>query len=371
MSEIKKIVILCGGTGGHFYPGLTIARKFVEQGGSVELFLTGKHSGNQAEIAEKYGIESTLLPKLPAPVGFYGKIMFTLGLAKSLFKAASALKKENPDAVLGMGSFTSFPTAVAAKLMWIPIYLHDGNAKIGKANLFLSRWAKKTMLSFPAVNKEKLKSPSILTGMPLRPELHTDTFKQQTRKSLIGEFNERFNTKFKIRPKVILVFGGSQGAYVFNNTFPKAAAELENTKFQVIHITGKGNDAEVQIKYKNAKFAYKIIENTEDMSLLYSLADIVFCRAGGSTIAELALFAKFAVVVPYPYATDDHQSENADYYVSSGGGIKINDNDCTSAKFAEIITDLITNTAKFADAGLKSRKLSHPEAAETVLKNIR
>jgi UDP-N-acetylglucosamine--N-acetylmuramyl-(pentapeptide) pyrophosphoryl-undecaprenol N-acetylglucosamine transferase len=368
---VKKIVILCGGTGGHFYPGLTIARKFTEHGGNVELFLIGRHSGNQAEIAESYGIESTVLPQLPAPVGVGGKLLFTLSLCKSFFSVMRSLRKEKPDAVLGMGSFTSLPTALAAKLMRIPLYLHDGNARVGKANVFLSRWAKKIMLSFPPVNADQLRTSHIVTGMPLRPELHADTFKQQTRKSLIEEFNEKFNAKFKIRPKVILVFGGSQGATVFNTLFPEGVLEIEDSrKIQVIHLTGKGNEAEVQIRYKNANFAYKIIETTEDMSLLYSLADIIFCRSGGSTVAELALFAKFAVLIPYPFATDDHQSDNADFYISSGAGIKVSNSDCSSAKFAEILREYLAEPAKFAELGSNGASLARPDAADDVLKAI-
>ena len=366
----KKLVILCGGTGGHFYPGLTVARKHVEQGGSVELFLTGKHSGNQAEVAEQYGIEATLMPKLHPPVGLLGKFLFSLTMLKSLFSAIRYLRREKPDALLGMGSFTSFPTAVAAKLLWIPLYLHDGNARIGKANVFLSRYAKKTMLSFPPVNKEEVKSPVVLTGMPVRPELHADTFKQQTKKSLIGEFNDKFNAKFKIRPKVILLFGGSQGAAVFNNTFPQAALGMKNTKFQVIHLTGKGNEPEVQMKYKNAEFPYKIIESTENMSLLYSLADIVFCRSGGSTVSELTLFAKFAILLPYPHATDDHQSDNADYYVSTGAGIKVKDSDCSPEKFMELLNEFLDKPAEFAKLGQNAAEFAKPYAAEEILKNI-
>ncbi len=371
MKKIKKIVILCGGTGGHFYPGLTVARKFKEQGGNVELFLIGRHSGNQAEIAETYGIESTVLPQMPPPTGLVGKVLFVLSLIKALFAAMRALHKEKPDAVLGMGSFTSFPTALAAHLLWIPIYLHDGNARVGKANVFISRWAKKIMLAFPPVNSEHLKCSYVVTGMPLRPELHIDTFRQQTKKSLVGEFNEKFNAKFKIRPKVVLVFGGSQGANVFNSLFPEGALQIEDfKKFQVIHITGKGNEAEVQIHYKNAKFAYKILESTEDMSLLYSLADIVICRSGGSTVAELALFAKYAVLIPYPYATDDHQSNNADFYIASGAGVKISDSDCSPAKFAEILLTFLAEPAKFAKLGEQARTLARPDAATEVLKII-
>ena len=367
MSKIKKIVILCGGTGGHFYPGMTVARRFTERGGNVELFLTGKHAGKQAELAEKYGIESTIMPKMPPPVGILGKILFTLSLLKSVFASLKALRKEKPDAVLGMGSFTSFPAAVAAKLMWIPLFLHDGNARVGKANIFLSRWAKTTMLSFPAVNKEKILSPTVLTGMPLRPELHTDTFRRKTRKSLVEEFNKKFHADFKIRPKIILVFGGSQGASVFNNVFPE---KVTNRKIQVIHIAGRGNDAEVQIRYKNAEFAYKVIDATEEMSLLYSLAELIFCRGGGSTVAELALFAKYAVLIPYPYATDDHQSDNINYYIASGAGIKLREEESTPEKFAEIIDAFMAEPKKYITDGLKSAILAKPEATDTILKTM-
>jgi UDP-N-acetylglucosamine--N-acetylmuramyl-(pentapeptide) pyrophosphoryl-undecaprenol N-acetylglucosamine transferase len=225
---------------------------------------------------------------------------------------------------------------LAARMLKIPIFLHDGNARVGRANVFLSSWAEKILLAFPPVNAETLKALYTVTGMPVRPELNPEKYGTIPKNELIKIFNDEFCAEFSHEKPIALVFGGSQGALVFNEIFPEGAIKTDSDAFRVVHLAGSGNDAEVQIKYKNAKFASKVIDSTENMTLLYSLADIIFCRSGGSTVAELALFAKFAVLVPYPFATDNHQSANADYYVSSGAGIKLENSECSPAKFAEI-----------------------------------
>jgi UDP-N-acetylglucosamine--N-acetylmuramyl-(pentapeptide) pyrophosphoryl-undecaprenol N-acetylglucosamine transferase len=418
----SKLIIMCGGTGGHFYPGLSVARAFKLKGGACKLFLIGKHSENQLQIAKEFDVKSEILPKLPIPLGLFGKIKYVISLKLRIFQALKLLRKENPDFVLGMGSFTSVPAIIAAKLCSIPIFLHDGNSYIGKANLAMSRFALKIALAFPPQNSQKLKTDYIITGMPLREEIHPDYVagkfnptSEENRlsgggiKEFIKSFNSQFCREFKEESKTILIFGGSQGARTFNSTIPKAIRilnqdyqrkqrgmnrDIEEARLlpikptgrieklmnnesgmgcnlQIIHICGAGNSVEVKARYNDndtyiiEESKQLIIDGTEDMGLLYSMADLVICRAGGSTIAELALYGKSAILVPYPYATNDHQRINGEYYTAAGNSIIINDTDCNPKMLAENINARL-NVDPLENQD-KAKKLAYPNAADNVI----
>ena len=166
---MEKLVVSCGGTGGHFFPGLSIARTFAGQGKKVILLLSGVHAEEQKEIAGSFGIEAVALPPMP----HYRRhpLRFIAGFFRGYRMSVKVLKEFQPEAMLGMGSFAALPTVRAALKCKIPLFLHDGNARIGKANRFFSKKAKFTATAFPAVNAAACRSEVIETGMPLRPEL--------------------------------------------------------------------------------------------------------------------------------------------------------------------------------------------------------
>jgi UDP-N-acetylglucosamine--N-acetylmuramyl-(pentapeptide) pyrophosphoryl-undecaprenol N-acetylglucosamine transferase len=367
MKNIKSLVVFCGGTGGHFYPGLSVARAFKKGGGSAKLFLIGKHSRKQSAIAADLGVESIILSVLPAPVGIIGKLKFLLFILIRTMEARQQLILEKPDWVLGMGSFTSVPAAIAAKMLSIPIFLHDGNSFIGKANITLSRFAKKIALAFPPQNSEKLKCPFTITGMPLRQELTPENINAKYGESLIDAVNRVFDINFRSSHPLILVFGGSQGAATFNSAIPAAFGIIDRDDLQIIHISGAGNKKNVENSYKDVPSNSLIIDGTEEMGLLYAAADLVVCRAGGSTIAELALFGKSSILVPFPYATDDHQRFNAEYYTSAGNSLILHDDECIPAEFAEIILDCLERKEEYAEKTKIAQALAHPDAAEEVI----
>lgn len=365
--KLKKLVISCGGTGGHFYPGLSIARTFMENGGEVTLFLCGKNSPAQAEIASRYNIKSVIIPlaqKSMNPIKF---IRFTKDILAGAFRAKRAVAQLKPDALLAMGSFTSAPSAFAAFASGIPLFLHEGNAKLGKANKFLSTWAKCMALGFPLSDSMQCKCPYVLTGMPVRPELLKE---KMDKVSAVKMINQKYSAALDEKLPSILIFGGSQGAAVFNKTVPEALMKLAKNNIQVIHLTGTGKYDEVKKLYANAPFPVLSLEKSDEMGMLYSAADMVICRSGGSSIAELAVFEKYAVLVPYPFAADKHQDDNAAYHASSGGADLIKNENCTVENILEILRKFAESPGIYIEKGKLAGKIARPNASIDVLNLI-
>lgn len=358
--------ISCGGTGGHFYPGLSIARELQKQNKSVTLLLSGVNSAAQSRTASSYGIDSLVLPKMPSP----GKnplrwCLFLLGLAGGFTVTFFRFLKKRPHSLFIMGSFASAPAAAAAFLLRVPLYLHDGNARIGKANRFLSRQAKLLCTAFPAVNADKCRCPVICTGMPIRPELEEKC--RISREEAIKELNHEYQSTLAPALFTILIFGGSQGAATLNKTLPESLRSLEGKSFQVIHLTGKGKLAETEKIYENATFPKLLLESSPRMELFLGCADLVFSRSGGSSVAELALFGKNAVLIPYPYAAEGHQEDNARFYVNSGAGEMILDKELTAAGAAEVIQRYLTDPEALKQGSANALKAAYPGAARAFL----
>lgn len=361
------MIIICGGTGGHFYPGLTVARRFKEHGGIPKLFLAGRNAEKHAKCASGYGIESLILPLPITPDTMKNILTFVIQTVKGIFISRKELKKFKADCVLAMGSFLCVAPALAALSMKIPIFLHDGNARIGRANLLLSRWAKHLGLSFPPVNVKKCKCPFTVTGMPVRPELvNCKLSKDQA----ISAINRDYGVNLNETLPLLFIFGGSLSASTLNRVLPEALVLQEDDDFQVIHIAGTGNKEFVQKQYDKAQFPLLVLESTDDMKNFYSAANMIVCRAGGSTIAELSIFAKFAILIPFPHAKENHQADNAAYYISSGAGIHISEKECTVAKMASTLAAWREKPDYYTEKGGLAGKLAKPDAANNLLNLI-
>lgn len=344
MDKLKKLVILCGGTGGHFFPGLSIARVFKDTGGKAVL-ITGKHKVNYArEFSPKYKIPIYEIQSSQITISPLKLIGFAIKTAIGLGQSLSIFIKDRPDAVLAMGSYTSLPSSLAAIILRIPLFLHDGNSIIGKANCFLSKWSKCLMSAFPATNKNFDVSKVIAVGMPLRPELADTQIKNK--EEAIASFNKLFGKFFECKVPTVLVFGGSLGAKKINSSVPEALSLLSGSKststFQVVHLTGK-EQLEPTLKiYETTQLESLILDKFDDMALLYKMADIVICRSGGSTIAELHYFDKNAILIPYPLAAENHQYFNAMFLASQNPNtVIIEDKNCTPEHLSKSISDLL------------------------------
>ena len=366
--HLKKIIISSGGTGGHFYPGLSIARQFKEDGGEVLLLLSGVNSLKQCEIAESFGIDAISLPKMPSPGSIKNLLFFLWGLSAGFVISCIKMLSFRPNAVIGMGSFAQLPILLAAYFLRKKIFLHDGNVKIGKANRFLSKVAVFLGAGFPPVNGDKLACPVEHVGMPVR--LEVEKFANITKEDAISKLNLKFNLDFDADNPVVLVTGGSQGAQIFNEIIPQALANLQMLDLQVLHLAGKGKTQAALDIYKNVPFKYCVLEETSNMELFYGAADFAICRSGGGTLSELAMFKVAALLIPYPYAAELHQDANADYFVANNGAIKLDNQKLDAQKVSDVLQKLFEEEQALSQMRSNVAALAVPQAAKVFLNAI-
>ena len=306
--EDKKrscLAIACGGTGGHFYPGLSIAKAFREAGGDVVMYIGGHHQDAQLKVCRENNFralpsKAICLPRTPVQA-----ILFPFRFLSCIWSNYRSLKKEHATVALCMGSFASVPMGLATVLLRIPLAVHEGNAVMGQANRFLGRFAKLQALSFPLQSDVSSKAQQELVGMPIRKEIINAismTDNEAERESILADLELDSNRK------TILVFGGSQGAQAINEAIEQLVGELvdEKDRIQLIHLTGKDDNENLLSHYENHGIKALVKKSDPNIQYLYIAADFVICRAGASTLYELAALGKAPLMIPYPGAKDQH-----------------------------------------------------------------
>jgi len=333
----KRIVIMAGGTGGHIFPALAVAQELKQQHWQVSWI--GTEQGMESQVVSQDKIEIDFL----SVNGLRGKgrlalIKMPLMLIKACLEARKILQLRKPNVVLGMGGFVAGPGGLMAKLMGIPLVIHEQNRVPGTTNRLLAKVAKKILQAFP--NSFPEKAQAICTGNPLRANfLKQYKIEQRATES----------------PLRILVVGGSLGAQRLNQVLPETAKLLENVTIR--HQTGIKMQAEVEQSYQSKNVQANVTAFIDDMSEAYHWADVVVCRAGAMTISEIAAMGIPAVLVPYPYAIDDHQTANAEYLVEAGAAVIIQQDKLEIGYLAETIKDLMKNKETMAIAARHSAKL--------------
>lgn len=368
MQELNRLIISCGGTGGHFNPGLSTACAFRDAGGKPLLILGGKHFEEQSRTAAKNGIEFRRVSCAPLSKSLSGLLAFVSQQAKGRREARAIIREFKPDAVLSMGAFPSIPASLAARSCGIPLFLHDGNARIGKSNRLFSRIAAGIALSFPAVNADTLHCPSAVTGLPLRKALLEDV--PASKAEAIARINATRGTAFAPDRPVVLVFGGSLGAAPINENFTIPMDHPNAKNLQVIHLSGPGKYDAIHDKYSACGVNALTLESASDMQNLYMAADLVICRAGGSTVSELAIFGRYAVLIPYPYAAEGHQDDNARLLAKTGAARIVPNAECSPGLFRGILTEFLDDPGKFREAGKAALAMAQPRAAANVIEFI-
>ncbi|MBE6406861.1 MAG: UDP-N-acetylglucosamine--N-acetylmuramyl-(pentapeptide) pyrophosphoryl-undecaprenol N-acetylglucosamine transferase [Lentisphaerae bacterium] len=366
--QVKKLIISCGGTGGHFMPGLSIARTFQEQGGEVLLLLGGKNAPKQMETARKYNIVSMSFPASYPSGNPVRMTKFLFHLMGGYPKCRKAIKEFQPDALLAMGSFASLAPVLAAHASKVPVFLHDGNTKLGKSNMFLSRYAKAMALSFPTLNAKRAKCPTINTGFPLRPELVSG---QLSKAEAIAELNRLYNETLSPEKPTVLVFGGSLGADTINRKLIVEGDPAEMRDVQFLRLTGPGRLDALKEIYAGQNCKVLALESAQEMHLFYSAADLVVSRAGGSTVSELAVYGKYALLLPYPFAAENHQEDNARWLASAGGAEILHDNEASEHDFTVWLQNWLKNQELFRKHGEQSKAIANPDASQQVLDMIK
>ena len=342
----RSILIMAGGTGGHIFPALAVADCLRSQGWSVTWL--GARNSMEAELVPKKGYPmawvrfSGLRGK-----GLLRQLLLPFNLLVAFAQSAAALLRHRPDVVLGMGGYITFPGGMMAALFNRPLVIHEQNSIAGLSNKVLARLATRVMSGFPDVlpNAEWCGNPvrDSITALPPPPERYM---------ARSGVLN-------------LLIVGGSLGAKAINECVPQALALLPlATRPQVLHQTGKQHFDAVQAAYVQATVSGEIKPFLDDMAQHYAWADIVICRAGALTIAELAAAGVASILIPFPFAVDDHQTGNARFLSKNTAAILLPQAELTPRYLADLLRDMTREQAlKMAQA---ARQLAKPEAAQRV-----
>ena len=342
----KNILIMAGGTGGHVYPALAVADSLKEKG--FNLFWLGTDKGLESHLVPGRGY-----PLLKINVtGIRGKgvvrlILTPFMLIIALLQAISIMMKIKPAVVLGMGGFASGPGGIAAWLMRIPLLIHEQNAIAGLTNRLLAPFAVSVMSAFPGVFNPSDKLT--VTGNPVRDDIINITEPGK-------RFSERGKEYFRI-----LVVGGSLGALRLNQVLPEAFSTLDNCQIEVKHQCGEKHLAVTKKIYAELNVKAEVLPFIEDMASTYAWADIVICRAGALTIAELAACGVGSILIPFPYAVDDHQTENAKYLSTKGAAILLQEAHLSVEK----IKDRVYNSSRTIDEQSTSLTQAGPLLSST------
>lgn len=349
----NTVLMMAGGTGGHVIPALSVANALAQKGYAIEWLGTAQ------------GIESQLVPQAGYPLhcltisGLRGKGKLGLFVApwritKAVLQALKLIKKLQPFAVVGFGGYATGPGGVAAKLAGVPLLIHEQNAVAGLTNKLLRPVSNVVMQAFPAALKNAL-----TVGNPVRAEV-----------AAIAEPAARLQANSQA-PLKVLVVGGSLGAVAVNQLVLEAMQQLPaEIRPQLHHQVGKGSLETMQAAYQTAGLTVQVSAFISDMAEAYCWADLVICRAGALTVAEIAAAGCAALFIPFPFAVDDHQTANANYLVSQQAALMHQQKDLTAAKLAAEITQLHHNRGQLIALASKARQLAITTATDEVIAQI-
>jgi UDP-N-acetylglucosamine--N-acetylmuramyl-(pentapeptide) pyrophosphoryl-undecaprenol N-acetylglucosamine transferase len=341
----KTLLVMAGGTGGHIFPALAVAHELREAGWKVVWL--GNPDGMEAKLVPQHGFE--LAPMRFAALrgkGLLRKLLLPLNLARACMQAAKEIRRIQPDVVLGMGGYISFPGGVAAKFLHVPLVIHEQNSIAGLANRALAWLADRVLTGFPDALRQ-----GVWVGNPVRADITHAPLPETRYTEREGVLN-------------LLVVGGSLGAQALNEAVPKGLALMPAAlRPKVVHQAGEKHLETLQANYAAAGVEAHCVSFIEDMAGAYAWADLVICRSGALTIAELAAVGVPAILVPFPHAVDDHQTGNARFLTLAGGGILLPQGDLTPESVS-----LIGNykRCQLLEMAKKAHALSRPDAAKDV-----
>jgi UDP-N-acetylglucosamine--N-acetylmuramyl-(pentapeptide) pyrophosphoryl-undecaprenol N-acetylglucosamine transferase len=341
----KTILIMAGGTGGHIFPALAVAHQLRDAGWRVVWL--GNPEGMEAKLVPQHGFEMVNL-KFAAlrGKGLVRKLLLPLNLLRGFWQALKAIRQVRPNVLLGMGGYITFPGGMMAALTGVPLVLHEQNSVAGLANKVLAGVADRILTGFPEVFAK-----GAWVGNPVRPEI-----------AKIAPPAERLAERSG--PLHVLVIGGSLGAQALNEMVPQGMALLgEADQPQIVHQAGEKHLEALKANYAAVGVQAHCVSFIEDMAGAYEWADLVICRAGALTIAELAAAGVASILVPFPHAVDDHQTGNAKFLVHAGGAFLLPQTDLTPEAVA-----LIRNYSRsqLLEMSEKARSLAKPDATEEV-----
>lgn len=359
MTAKKRILIASGGTGGHFYPAFALAQELRALGWQA-LFLVKKDDIARPALEDAdFPYAELDMVSLPRSLNPFAHAAFLVKFIRSMALALRIIKDFRPDAVLGTGSYISFPAIIAARLGGVPSAIHESNAIFGLSNRIAARFAKKIALGLPMKNNPYA-GKSVLTGTPIRGFFAKAPGRKESREKLGLDPGE----------VTFLVFGGSQGAGRLNSAASAAAVKLraEGLKFQMLHIAGRRAFEAVRSAYEKAGLygspGIKVMDYCERMDELYPACDLVISRSGASTIAELAYLSKPSILVPLPSSASGHQKENAIVLSGAGGAVLLEESPGFEDSLEKAMRNFIAGPERLQEMGRGIRKAQVPDAVK-------
>ncbi len=360
----KKIVIMAGGTGGHIFPALAVGDKLKSYGANI--FWLGTEYGLESKIVTKHYPIDYLSILGVRKKGLIRKLTLPFSLAKSVFQAIRILKKRKAKVVIGFGGYASAPGGFAAKILRIPLIVHEQNAKAGVTNKSLAKIAKSVLCAFPTSSFGKTKKLKVI-GNPVREEIC------QLQAVERDFYKHRLN---------VLILGGSQGAKAINDVIPALLKQLpEGGEINIWHQCGERAYEEVCSLYQthqihmdkageNEEIAVKVEPFIEDMAKAYRWADIAVCRSGALTVSELAAAAVPAFFIPFPYAVDDHQFHNAQFLVKAKAAECMRQEQFSADKLAAFIRVMDLDRKMLASMSEHAKGVAHIDATEKLVLEV-
>ncbi|WP_028469808.1 undecaprenyldiphospho-muramoylpentapeptide beta-N-acetylglucosaminyltransferase [Neptunomonas japonica] len=343
----KTALVMAGGTGGHVFPALATARCLEQQG--VLIHWMGTQKGIESSVVPNAGIQLHTIDVQ----GLRGKGRLSLLLApfklvKAIWQAVKVVRKVRPDMVLGMGGFASGPGAVAARLLGVPLVIHEQNAVAGMTNRISAKLAQRILVAFPGAFSGSVKTEQ--TGNPVRGAILDLPEPEMRYSQREGAIN-------------VLIVGGSLGAKAINDIVPEALAELSLEERPCVwHQTGKQSFDTTQEKYSALNITARVDAFIEHMDEAYGWADLVICRSGALTVSELAIAGVPALLIPFPFAVDDHQTGNARYLEEAGAAWIIQQSDLKKDDLVKILRNK-TDRSSLLEMALKARGVAKPNAS--------
>ena len=360
---MSQIVISGGGTGGHIYPAIGIAKELTQLDTAIEVTFVGGVDRLESTLVPQHGFRF-----LPISVaGFPRRLTWRWipvvykvcsGFAKSLW----LLKNLKPGVVVGTGGYVCGPVLFAAVLLGIPTVIQEQNAAPGLTNRILARWAKAIYLAFETAGTHFSTEKTKVVGNPIRRTIGAVERDRETYEAFGLDAGR----------KTVFVMGGSQGAHAINQNVMDALDDLTpfQGQIQIVHQTGKADYKAVKACYSASSLRHLVQPYFDPIEAVYSIADLMVCRAGGMTIAEITACGIPAIFIPLPTAAGDHQALNAQAVAEVGGGVVLNQSTLTGSKLAEEIVRIITDPEKHRRMADQSRQLGNPHAGEEIAKSI-
>ncbi|MBK5277192.1 MAG: undecaprenyldiphospho-muramoylpentapeptide beta-N-acetylglucosaminyltransferase [Desulfuromonadales bacterium] len=355
-----KLLIAGGGTGGHLFPGIAVAEEFLARNPANQVLFVGTERGIEARAVPSAGHRLELI----SAAGIRGKGIFSQikGAAMMLYGYAQSrkiLKSFRPDMVLGVGGYASLPMVLAARGMQIPRFIHEQNAIPGMTNKLLARFADQVFITLEESGKFFPLEKTLLTGNPLRSQIveMAETIRHEQRTT---DNEQRFH---------IFVFGGSQGAHAINMAMIAALPHLADLsdRLEICHQTGEKDCSHIRDAYRESGLPAAVQPFISNMAAEYHTADLIICRAGATTIAEVTSCGKACLFIPFPHAADDHQRRNAEALLKKQACFMLLEHELTGERLAAMIRELMNDPATLRQTGAAAFSLARLDAGRIIV----